>query len=651
MATPYNPDLGKIYIPEQGMNLSTPKTPAFSTPSLPTTAPIVMSKNLPTSTTTMAEYNAMNPTQKLNWEAEQIKKYGYVPEPGTVPEIKTAPAPATVAPVSKPNAQKTLQEKISETYMGQKPLDMAAEAGISKDEYLVGASQYPDLNPDALIGTLLANRAKYGKQVVTPPAVIPQPETGINQTTSEARTERDQNKQQATDLYDRMTGGATGGYIPYPTKPEDFETTQQAKDVIAAQQEAERLKRLADEGQWSPEQQAQINAAAESARLQYQKMVDDAEAAKLYEMPKAFVGAGQAGGFLSTQFMGLEALGPSATGKYEYTGGEVGKIHSEYQRALTYAQQAQQQAIYQAMEKTKDAIRTGKSDDLKAAQQAYQNAQTAYEKKITTAREYQSQIEDWYMKNQTLQKERYDYARQIFDDNTKDAQSKLQSVAGSGLDYSMIPQDTIDQIKDETGWSDFETKAYFLDKQGEAMKQNYSVQVKGNYMIMSGRNPLTGKLESTIEKIDGLPANADGKYTYKVDGNGTMWMIPDSPDPTKDVLSQALMVGKPGQFKSKPTGSGSRTGFPTGWDAETSKARAALRGGEAWGAVWNRMHERFPTVSNEELDLALGKVQDMGEGNVIDWSQRGAYEDWKARVTKKQSEADWASLQAAREQK
>jgi hypothetical protein len=409
----------------------------------------------------------------------------------------------------------------------------------------------PGLQADAAIGNILMLQQKQSPAPVAPPSVVPTAPTDLTQGTGSARDTRDVNKTTATDLYASITG------IAPPSAPGDGSAdpsviaAQQARDADAKAQSA------AASGQYSPQELAMIQADEAAARAKYQFMVDAANQSKEQDFSKNVVAMGQTGGLMSTQMSGLAALIPDVGGKYQYNGGEIGFIQEKYQRSINQATQSQDAAIQEARQSAIRAIQTGKKDDLNNAQQAFENAQKSFMDKQKLASDYSKDMLNYAKTAQDMQKQQMDMTI----NSDKAGIDKLKALAAGGTDYASIPADTIQSIKDEHGWTDFETKAFFHSQEAGAKKDNYKTEIKGNYMVMSGYNPTTGKLEVTTEKIDGLPPNVEGKFSQKVDGSGTMYLIPDVPDTTKPILDQMLIVGKPGQFKTA-TKATAATGTP-----------------------------------------------------------------------------------------
>lgn len=467
-----------------------------------------------------------------------------VPKPNPTvasPVIKAGTAPTAVAP----------------TAVLPTPADLALSkgSGVDPGQLQTYMAANPGIQADAAIGNILMLQQKQSPTPVAPPSTVPTAPTDLTQGTGSARDTRDVNKSTATDLYANISGIA--GVAP-PTAPGDPNAdpsviaAQQARDAAAKAQSA------SASGQYSPQELAMIQADEAAARAKYQFMVDAANSSKERDFAKNIVAMGQNGGLMSTQMVGMEAIPEVVTHpsnvsmKYGFGGGEIGFIQSNYDRAINQATQSQDAAIQEARQSAIKAIQTGKKDDLTNAQQAFENAQKSFMDKQKLASDYSKDMLNYAKTAQDMQKQQMDMTLA----SDKAGVDKMKALAQSGVSFADIPQADIQKIQEEHGWTDFETKAYFHSQEAGAKKDNYKTEIKGEYMIMSGYNPTTGKMEVTTEKIQGLPPNVEGKFTQKVDGSGSMWLIPDVPDTTKPIADQMFLVGKPGQFKTA-TGTGS----------------------------------------------------------------------------------------------
>lgn len=124
--------------------------------------------------------------------------------------------------------------------------------------------------------------------------------------------------------------------------------------------------------------QDKIDAQARAAGAQYDTLITDAKTSKEQGMAKATVGAGQAGGFLNSQFSGAAAYAPTEGGNFVGAGGDLERTQSAYDDAITKLNVQRDAAMTQARIAAETAIRTGKADDLTALKTAFEEAQKAY---------------------------------------------------------------------------------------------------------------------------------------------------------------------------------------------------------------------------------------------------------------------------------
>lgn len=133
------------------------------------------------------------------------------------------------------------------------------------------------------------------------------------------------------------------------------------------------------------DEQKRVDEEAQLAGAEYDDLIATAEQAKQEGLPKAIIGAGERGGFMSTQFAGAAALTQTQGGTFIGAGGELENIKSAYDRNIQSMKSAQQRAIQAARQAAEQAIRTGKREDNKAAQDLFKLAQDANIKAINLA--------------------------------------------------------------------------------------------------------------------------------------------------------------------------------------------------------------------------------------------------------------------------
>lgn len=140
-------------------------------------------------------------------------------------------------------------------------------------------------------------------------------------------------------------------------------------------------------GTLSPEEQAQAERAGQQAGLQFDPLIGEAQEQKRKGMPKAVINAGERGGFMSTQFAGAAALGPTEGGDFVGAGGELENVKSVYDRNISNLQSQKKSAILNARAAAEQAIRTGKAADFDIANKLFTQAQQIHNNAITLAQE------------------------------------------------------------------------------------------------------------------------------------------------------------------------------------------------------------------------------------------------------------------------
>ncbi len=89
--------------------------------------------------------------------------------------------------------------------------------------------------------------------------------------------------------------------------------------------------------------------------------------------------------------------------------------------------------------------------------------------------------------------------------------------------------------------------------------------------------------------------------------------------------------------QSVGSGLGSDSGvLGKGFNAAVKDGIAQLEKGIPWGSVWNSIHQRFPNISNTQLDIALGGS---GGDNPTGFAAPGAFEAYKAKQYKQSEPA------------
>jgi len=170
---------------------------------------------------------------------------------------------------------------------------------------------------------------------------------------------------------DKLYSSVISEYINQPTGG-------YSEDITTAESEAEKLRKSL--GLLTEDEEKQIKGEGESAYAQYLPLIQQTEEAKRKGLPKAVVGAGERGGFMSTQFAGGAALQPTEGGDFVGAGGELSNIKSEYDRNIALVVSEATRARQIAESAARQAIKTGKREDLNLMYQAIDRMKENFDK-------------------------------------------------------------------------------------------------------------------------------------------------------------------------------------------------------------------------------------------------------------------------------
>jgi len=151
-------------------------------------------------------------------------------------------------------------------------------------------------------------------------------------------------------MYDDVDVGQEGGKIAQA----DSELDQLAKNL----------------GIFSSQEERSIAESGEAAYGEFAPDIAEAEEAKRRGLPKAIIGGGERGGFMSTQFAGGAALQTTEGGDFMGEGGVLNQIKSDYDRNISLVKGQAKQARLMAMAAARQAIRTGKREDYQMMERA-----------------------------------------------------------------------------------------------------------------------------------------------------------------------------------------------------------------------------------------------------------------------------------------
>lgn len=146
-------------------------------------------------------------------------------------------------------------------------------------------------------------------------------------------------------------------------------------------------------------EEKRIKQAGIDAGAQYDPLIQKATREKGKGLGISEVSAGEAGGFMNTQFVGMAAeagLNPEQArimGRYG-TGGELTRIKSEYDANISSLESQKQAAISQAENSMRQFIQTGKQSAFDNAYKMFEAAQKAADAKQQAANDMAKQVQD-----------------------------------------------------------------------------------------------------------------------------------------------------------------------------------------------------------------------------------------------------------------
>ena len=130
-------------------------------------------------------------------------------------------------------------------------------------------------------------------------------------------------------------------------------------------------------------------------------------------------------------------------------------------------------------------------------------------------------------------------------------------------------------------------------------------------------DPTTGRVIYTAPAKEAQP-----KFYPATKYNEAGWFDPNTGTFTPISPSNAsTRTGGGGGGGSSGSGGTSSGPYPKGWDTEVKSAIGRLTNGEPWGTVWTALKTRFPTVTDYQVDVALGTT----------WREPGAFEAYRKR--------------------
>jgi hypothetical protein len=248
--------------------------------------------------------------------------------------------------------------------------------------------------------------------------------------------------------------------------------------------------------------------------------------------------------------------------------------------------------------------------------------------------------------NNLEQAQRLDRLYNVYEINTVINQSNalnrnLQLQQGN---YQAAMQNVQDTMED---WTELQQlRLQIIDEQkGLEQEERARYETEINYqrdLALKGYAPIedTATYNAIVKDLK-VTADTFNNFFYKDPSNGKIYLRPQGDTWSEpylmggDYVQKNNMTGEIKVAVNMPKGSSSSNSSGTGtkefWSA-VDKGIASLQKGEPWGTVWNRVKARFPDMTNEQIDQALGK--DM-------WSKEGAYEEFRQKQFKETNPTQW----------
>lgn len=258
-------------------------------------------------------------------------------------------------------------------------------------------------------------------------------------------------------------------------------------------------------GDLSNQELSDISAAGKSAGLRFDPLIRKAEEAKRKGEAKALISAGEVGGFLNSQFSGVAALIPTEGGDFFGAGGELQEIESVFDDNISNLEAQKQQAIIQAEASAKQAIKTGKKDDVELALKLFDKANSLNKQATDLAFQKIDAIN-------SLQRE----ARLQQEFETGKAEDKLNFLLDKfGVDALEANPEELTKFLKDSGFEDVDVATFIAErrKTEEAEKNakfppELKTDPQGNMVEITFNDDGTvKKTDVVIRKIKTVPSN------------------------------------------------------------------------------------------------------------------------------------------------
>lgn len=268
-------------------------------------------------------------------------------------------------------------------------------------------------------------------------------------------------------------------------------------------------------GTLSEDEQKQVQDQADATKAQYDQLIAQAQQEKQQGMAKNLVAAGQRGGLMNTQFAGVAAVSPTNAGNFVGAGGELNRIQSEYDLNISNLKAQQIQAVTDAQQKMKDAIKSGHQEDLDIAMNAYDLAKGLQDDHNAMVAEKAQALSDY--KTQQLQYQQY---------QRDTASGTIDAMVKSGLDPTTIPDDVFAAIDAQGGYVSGTSKGMMEVAQAESEAASEQAQFDQATKMVDLLTKLPVGQSINIAGVDYMSLNQGTVKTFSEDdGNGNTTIV------------------------------------------------------------------------------------------------------------------------------
>lgn len=227
-------------------------------------------------------------------------------------------------------------------------------------------------------------------------------------------------------------------------------------------------------GVFSTDEEEQARFEGQRVLSEYAPLIAEAEQAKRQGLPKAIIGAGERGGFMSTQFAGGAALQPTEGGTFLGEGGELNRIKSVYDQNILSLRAQAKAAQIRAMSTARVAVRTGKREDYQLARESFEDAQRRSKEAIQVAQEkvnLVSQALGRQRENIAFGQSQQDRETEQIRQKQRDASDKMNYyIENFGVDYIEQNIDEITELFKEAGYENVDIQTIIKTMKEESAR-------------------------------------------------------------------------------------------------------------------------------------------------------------------------------------